>query len=1578
MKTQESASTTQQTALTTATKPPLDVAQTLRGKGIVVVGGTGFLGKVWVSMILHRYPDIGQLYLMVRARPHLTSEERFWREIATSEVFQPLRERHGDEGCKRFLREKITPISGDVSLPLCGLNAETLAALRGQADVVVNVAGVVDFNPPINEALHVNCFGVLHLIELCRALGDLPILHTSTCFVAGNRDGNIPEADPRSFPFPYCEKIDTSHWDPEREIQEGNRLTDRAHREASESFRESEFLDKAKQNLTRKGEPCRGEALQDEFERVKKSFIEEMLSEEGGKRANHWGWTNTYTYTKSIGEQLLLQSGLRATIVRPSIVESCVDYPLRGWNEGINTSAPLIYIIVHGGATLHFPGRWEVILDIIPNDMVCAGMIAALAALLADRHRPVYQLASGDVNPLHMNRSIELCSLYKHRMLRKKPLSNPIRNAIEKLYGAEGVNLDQFNRYGMPAFGRWAKSLGKISREAGKLPGLGFLRGVGKDLDKTADTLAKTAKIFETFMPFIYKRRYRFESRNVRSLFEQLTEADRQMLPWEPEKIDWYEYFMNVHIPGLEKWVKPLIEDKLRKKLKPLRAHEDLVAMLDESADENPYGVSLQQLVNGRLEHITYKDLRDTARRFAAALQAEGIERGDRVLIAGANSPLWPIAYFGILYAGATAVPLDPEIDNERLAKISESAKARFALWDERFYNDHGKTLEGMPHLLFEDAKRDAIPAHPYHPVSIEADDIASLIFTSGTTGTPKGVMLTHRNFTKIRASLVPIFPLKHHDSTLSLLPLHHTFEFTCSLILPLSCGARITYLEELNGDNLVTALKEARITALAGVPALWQMLGKRLRSRIKERGELLEKLFDGLLDINRRLGQTAGIDLGKTLFAPVHQQLGGNLRYLISGGAALPKETQELFSGLGLHLAEGYGLTEAAPVLTVSKGTPKTKHGTVGTAIPGVEVRIHEPNEQGIGEIVARGPNVMKGYTDNEEATRAAIDKDGWLHTGDLGKIDRKGRLTIVGRSKEVIITSNGENIYPDDLEDLIGLPKGIKELVVVGIHDGAGTEKAALMAVPQYEEGMTALEREEALTKARIALNERIKKLPSHSRPSVIHFQDQELPRTATRKVKRKEVRESLEQREAQQLLESPQEGQDQLSTQLLALIARIADTRIDKLRPTTRLAADLGIDSLMMGELHVELERLLERRIDAEELSSYEMIGDLQRYLQRQGSSNRALLDDEAAWLAREEKEAEKKDDKPLKLPRALQDLAKGFSQSAQEIFYKEIMKTKIYGRANIPHNRPTLIVANHSSHLDTGLVKIALGSYGDEVVTLAAQDYFFRTPARRFFFENFTDVVPIDRKSGFDKSLDKAREILREGKTLLIFPEGTRSKDGSLAPFKPGIGYLAREFDLDILPIYLSGTHKSMPKGRPLPTKRDLKAYIGEPLDNATLRKLVEGREGAEAPRIIAEIVQRAIEALRDKKRFDLKTYQIPEKTDESRKSEDVPAMFDYLRDRFNPKEVEDPMSFYFTLGEDAQSKWSISFDKQACDIRLGKPTNGQADCVLKTSPEIFRQIIKEAYVPDPDMFFSGAIKSNNPFLLQHFVRVFNLS
>ena len=236
----------------------------------------------------------------------------------------------------------------------------------------------------------------------------------------------------------------------------------------------------------------------------------------------------------------------------------------------------------------------------------------------------------------------------------------------------------------------------------------------------------------------------------------------------------------------------------------------------------------------------------------------------------------------------------------------------------------------------------------------------------------------------------------------------------------------------------------------MVGVPALWQLLDRRIRSQVSAKGKLFELAFDQGLDLNRKIGTATGLDLGKMMFGSVHSRLGGNIRLLISGGAALPSDTQKLFGGLGLHLSEGYGLTEASPVLTVSHAGPGRRQ-VMGTPLPGIEIKIDTPDDAGVGEVWARGPNVMQGYFGNDTATKATVDAEGWLHTGDMGRLDHKGRLFLVGRAKEVVVTASGENIYLDDVENLLGVIVGIEEYVLVGLDDPRGGERLGCSPVPR-----------------------------------------------------------------------------------------------------------------------------------------------------------------------------------------------------------------------------------------------------------------------------------------------------------------------------------------------------------------------------------------------------------------------------------------------------------------------------------------------------------------------------------------------
>lgn len=1533
---------------TAAVTSPLEVGRILAGTRLVILGGTGFLGKVFWCLLLDRFPDIGKIFLMTRSSDVQSSEERFWANVATSEALLPLRQRYGD-GFQAFLKEKIVPIDGDMGREHCGVSAEVIRELKGTIDAVVNVAGVVDFNPPLDEALDANAFGSQNLVALARALGDAPLFHTSTCYVCGDREGAIDETDPVQAPFPRCAELGVDVWDPDREIAECLELIAQAKHRAQDAFRVSEFTEQAKANLERRHEPQHGASFAAEFDTVKRKFVAERLVESGVDRATHWGWPNIYTYTKSIGEQIVARSGLTFTIVRPACCETCIEFPFPGWNEGIGTSAPITFLIMKG--QMMIPAQLTT-LDFIPTDMVCAGMVLALAELLEGRAKPVYQLGASDVNPITAARLGELVGLYKRRHFQKKSTGNPWLNFVQGHIEPSMVDRTTFERFSSPAIAAASRGL------AGVLKAAPALRPAAKFLESVASQEDKIAHILTLFAPFTMSNKGPFSAANTRAAYARLSPEDQAKLPWAPEKIDWADWMHNISLPGMEKYVLPVMEKQLVRKTRPNHAHETVVTLLSEMAERHDLAVALQRLEQDGLTRVTFRDVASRAGALAGRLAQAGVQKGDRVVLSAHNHPDWAIAYFGILRAGGVCVPVDYQIDKSQLRNIVAESGARILIGDQSVIDnvsDLGLAAMDL-HKATEDAPGSSAPAIPVLP-----GDVASLIYTSGTTGTPKGVQLTHANFVSLIAALAPIFPLGTSDRVMSVLPLHHTFEFACGLLLPFSRGARIVYLDELNGERLAAGLKESRTTAMVGVPALWQLLERRIVAQVKDKGPAAEKVFQWTAELNRLIGKNLGVDAGKLLFKPVHAGLGGHLKYMISGGAALPADTQKLFAGLGLHLAEGYGLTEAAPVLTVSKASPKAPAGQVGKPVPGVELKVSEPDERGVGEILARGPNVMLGYTD-KAATDQVLDSQGWLRTGDLGKLDKQGRLSIVGRLKDVIVTSSGENVYPDDVERKLGKVPHIEELALVGISASGGGERIGCLAVPSTD---GEAERAERLDQAGRALRDAIAKLPLNEQPAVVHLLEAPLPRTATRKVKRNEAREILERMIAASDTRAEGDGK---TSGVRSAIAALRNKDASEIGAGTTLLGDLALDSLMMTELLATLETRY-GTLDPEALRGCQTVGDIEDLV----SGRRTLLPSRTRQIEGKNRKA---DEGTVTLRPELQAAGKQLIGHLQDAFYGQAMKPRIYGRAFIPHNRNTIVVSNHASHLDMGFVRHALGTYGEDIVALAAQDYFFEgNGLRRAFLDNFTNLQALDRKKGLRQAERQAAEVIEQGKTTLIFPEGTRSPDGDIHEFKTFVGHLALTYGVDILPIYLGGTREALPKGSMLiPRRREIVARIGPPLCVADLRRMTEGMKPAAAAREVARLARQAVVTLRDGGVLDISSTASAEA---AAPEHPLVSVFAELEEKFKPEAVQKPVSYYFTLGSEAQAKWTVCVSSGRCDIKVGKPEGFSADCVLKTSADIFTKIVREAYMPGPADFMSGAIKSSDVALLQTFQEIFQL-
>jgi long-chain acyl-CoA synthetase len=1463
--------------------PPLDVARLLTGKRILITGATGFVGKVVLSMLLDRYPGIGKVHVLIRPGTGGTAEARFFGKVAPSRPFDPLRARHGPE-LEAFLREKCAPIAGDVSDPLLGLAEPDLSRLEG-LDLVVNCAGLVDFDPSLELALGVNVRGARNAVELCRRAG-AGLVHVSTSFVAGNRDGVVFEDEEIRGYFPRREGVagrpkeatlDGAGFDLEGELADAERRIAEVRTRAEDRVQQSLFRDRALERLRAEGRTRDEKALRLAIGREKRLWVSEQLVEAGMARARHWGWPNTYTYTKSLGEQAIAASDVAWAIVRPSIVESALRFPFPGWNEGFTTSAPLAFMGLKGHRS--FPIAEKAILDVVPVDLVAAGIIAATAELqerrdagTSARQGRTYHLASGDSNPLWARRAVELSGLYRRRFYREREEGHRSWNQLLSRIEPYTVTRNHYQAFSAPALAALARGARRLLRE--RAPSWGAPRvsalahELADGLDEWTRRLEQTEALWELYLPFVWDNRYVFRCAGIRELRDRLSPDDRGRIPWDPEGLDWRRYWLDVHMKGMEEWVFPGFEEEVEKRVHAPKAQRDLLELLDASCDQWKDRTALR-MAGARKERITYGELRDFSGRVAAFLSAAGVGKGDRVLLASENRPEWAVAYFGILRAGAAAVPVDPKLSEAELANLWRTAGAKLALLSDEtaalvpgLAARAGALVPGARTALLGEALLSGSPSRDggdpgshAPPPAISPDDLASLIFTSGTTGTPKGVMLSHRNFASLVAKLDTTFDLGPGDGMLSVLPLHHTFEFTCGLLVPLSRGAEVEYLDELTADRIGDALGSGRITAMIGVPALWSLLHRRITQELAAKPGIVEGAFELLMKGNAKLRDSPlGWNLGKLLFWPVHRRFGGRLRLLVSGGSALDPDVQAAFRELGFDLYEGYGLTEAAPVLAVSKPEGDAPAGSVGPALPGVELRIADPDASGVGEVLARGPNVMLGYWRGgeapgvDEALTGEVLQGGWLRTGDLGKLDASGNLTLLGRKKDVIIDTNGKNVYPDEVEERYRHPELMKELCVVGLPEGAA-EKVAMIVVPEYDDrGRAAVRAELEAHLRRVSAS-----LPFHQRVKVWHFFEGELPKTATRKVKRPLVREELLRLEAAAAKgRRARQGAAEAAggdAWLLDLLAEVSRRPRAEVTPEARLEADLGFDSLMLTELSAALEEAGVPSSTAAELRGVETAGELARVV--------------ASAVRRSERRAapppaaEREDADEIAIPAPLAKLGRKILAVGQRALYHDLYATRIVGEAFIPHDRNVIVVANHASHLDMGLVKVALGDEGRRLAALAAKDYFFDTRVKRAYFENFTNLIPMEREGSLRESLAAAAAALQRGYHLLIFPEGTRSRDGEMHAFFPTAGYLALHCDVDVLPVHLAGTFEAMPPGRNLPRRADLEVRFGQPIPVATLRTRTASLARSDAYKAATQVIEDAVKALREAWRAEIR-------------------------------------------------------------------------------------------------------------------------
>ena len=863
--------------------------------------------------------------------------------------------------------------------------------------------------------------------------------------------------------------------------------------------------------------------------------------------------------------------------------------------------------------------------------------------------------------------------------------------------------------------------------------------------------------------------------------------------------------------------------------------------LLKRTAARIPGKVALQIRRGDQWERHTYAEVLEATNQVGRSLYGLGFRKGDRIVLYSENQPEWGIAYLGAVSIGLVVVPVDSQTWYREVWSVTHFTEARGILASEKcFARFSPESLQRNeededPALLLAVNNACApfgIDAYPRStgvdqtdtapvPDSLPApgpDDLASIIFTTGTAVDPKGAMHTHRNFLSNLLGVSRYLPVYESDQLLSVLPLYHALEFSCGFLMPIYGGSTITYLRSLKPRIILETMRETGTTCMLGVPTLYSLIRDDIDRRIlgSSKSTLKSNLLATSKQLSKSIERTFGRNIGKQIFARVHQEFGGQIRIFVTGGSSLGEELYEDFKALGMPLSEGYGLTETAPVLTVNP-LNRSRKGSAGKPLPGIELRIFQPDEEGIGEIIVRTPSLMKGYYKNPKATDAAI-QSGWFHTGDLGWVDEDGYLYITGRKKDVIVTGAGKNVYPSDLEALYKEVSGIAEICVLGLRNGL-TEDVHAVIVPDPAatgqsdpaEGITAIQKD---------IRSLAKELPGYQRFQHVHFQAAPLPRQDSGAVSRAAVRRELLQHLGVQSLEGHRptadaEDRSQEELDLIAELSRLSGLPSTEIKERSHLYLDLGLDSLMAIELLLFIEHRFALTIPDDKATSLQLVGHLFELIRvghsasgpaREGTSSRqprSLLPySERAFIDR---------------------VCLRVSFATLKAFYRLYFRLKPECVDSLPEGS-FIIAANHASHLDTGAVISALtqvvgSTQAQKLRVLGARDYFFDSPLKSWIFSTLLNVVPIEREETSLAGLRTARTLLERGEPVLIFPEGTRSRTGELQDFKAGLGLMAWELKVPIVPTYISGAYCALPAGRFLPRPHRLRVTFGSPIGMA---------------------------------------------------------------------------------------------------------------------------------------------------------------
>jgi long-chain acyl-CoA synthetase len=779
-----------------------------------------------------------------------------------------------------------------------------------------------------------------------------------------------------------------------------------------------------------------------------------------------------------------------------------------------------------------------------------------------------------------------------------------------------------------------------------------------------------------------------------------------------------------------------------------------------------------------RTYRFTYRDLFEQSRKVGAFLMDRGLSKGDRVLICAENSPEWAATLLACGLTGIVLVPVDRKSSRDLLDRIAQATDPQLLITDRSDLADSAEIEVVDIDTLFDRVAGIAADSLAQRDGYVTSDDLLEIVFTSGTTSEPKGAVIRQRNVVANLRALRLSLRFDPSWKLLSLLPLSHMLEQTVGCLAPLRFGCEVVYHKRKSFADVAAIIREQGITTIVAVPAVLELFKKRIEERAAELGSSakLTKLT--------RVGAKLPFVLRRPLSRPVRKGLGQRLTAFICGGGPLASNVEDFWESMGIRVIQGYGLTEASPIVTCNSFELRAR-GSVGRVLKEQRIKLADD-----GEIFVAGENVISGYHERPDLDSEYFE-EGWYRTGDIGRQDELGNLYIIGRKKNMIVGSSGMNVYPEDIEAaLAARPEIVEAVVFADERSGAGRVVAAVLTDDETTD----------LEQVRTAVNDGLE--PHQRLADLFRWHEDDFPRTPTLKIKRGQVIEGYRGAGGEPAPAGPTTAESAID-KIANVVRTVTGADRAQIQRSSRLAEDLGVDSLKAVELAVALETAFRVTVDETRLTGGATIADVVEMLDGKSAPQPAC--GARAWPLRG----------PARLARGL------LLPLFQALVLRLLLGVKIRAtsKPTVAKGRPVIYVANHQSHLDTPAILAALpAALRKRVAVAAANDHFFAGHRLRGFFGQLLfNMFPFHRTGSFRTNLASVGRCLDAGFSVLVFPEGTRSRDGSIGPFKPGIGQIVCEMGVPVVPLHISGAHELLPPDRSLPRRGSVRISVGQQLE-----------------------------------------------------------------------------------------------------------------------------------------------------------------